>query len=612
MAIKPPPMKKTKGIFPLGEAAEWTAARYGDKTAFRIWRKDHYDELTYRQFREQVDAIAQWLMAWGLKPGDRVAILSENRPEWAVTYFAIHRAGGVAVPVDRLLQVSGVRHILSDSASRLLFAGEKYIHSMEESAPISTLEGMVCFDGDVSEESLDMADIIREGEGANLPYPKRGLDELAQIMYTSGTTGVSKGVMHSSRNIVLDASLAARAVEMDENDNFLSVLPIHHAYECSLGLLCGLYMGVTITYARSLKSHDLLKDIKASNTTVIVGVPLLFEKIHQGIMRGLKKKSWVVRALYHLLMFLSRMSDKMFHKFIGGSIFKSFRDKTGFGTLRILICGGGPLNPKTFKFFNRFGILMLQGYGLTETSPNTHYTFKEYIRYDSVGVPYPGVECKLKDVDDNGVGEVCIRGDIVFIGYYKNEEATKAAFDDDGWFMTGDLGRLWGGEFLTITGRKKNVIVTGGGKNVYPEEIEHDLIESDFIQEVLVLGVKRSSGYGEEVAALVYPNYEEMDVFFEKGGRSEADKDLYSKVKKEIQKVTKPSTVKAAKSKRATEEDVHTLIKHEIKRLQKESPDFKRIRHFRIVDEEFQKTSTRKVKRFLYSGDMVKMSSGKM
>ena len=262
---------------------------------------------------------------------------------------------------------------------------------------------------------------------------------------------------------------------------------------------------------------------------------------------------------------------------LGKSFFKSVRDKAGFSTIRYFVSGGGPLNPATGSFFVRLGISMLQGYGLTETSPVTHVNRPENIRLETVGPPIPGVECKIVEPNSQGVGEVCIKGANVFKGYFKNEKATAEVIDADGWFHTGDLGRIHSGSMLQIMGRMKNMLVTGGGKNVYPEEVEHYLKMSDFIAEALVLGIPRESGYGDEVGALIYPDYEKIDLHFE------------------------------ARSIRATPKDVYNLIKSEINEKQRELSEYKRVRKFRLVEVEFEKTSTRKIKRFLYNGDMLKI-----
>jgi len=263
---------------------------------------------------------------------------------------------------------------------------------------------------------------------------------------------------------------------------------------------------------------------------------------------------------------------------LGSKVFKGLREKAGFGTVKFFVSGGGPLDPATAVFFNRLGIRMMQGYGLTETSPVTHVNPPWKVSHVTVGPPIPGIECRIVDVRESGVGEICIRGSNVFSGYYKNEEATRQCLDDDGWFRTGDLGAIRDDNYLQIMGRVKNMLVTGGGKNVYPEEIEHHLNRRRFIAESLVLGVQRNSGYGEDVAALIYPDYEQVDLHFEK------------------------------LDEKPTSDDVYQLIKQEINEAQQDLENSKRIRQFRIVEDEFQKTSTRKVKRFLYSGDMLNVN----
>jgi long-chain acyl-CoA synthetase len=258
---------------------------------------------------------------------------------------------------------------------------------------------------------------------------------------------------------------------------------------------------------------------------------------------------------------------------LGIVLFKGLRKKAGMGTLKYFITGGAAIDPETSKFFNRFGILMLQGFGITETSPLTHFTPPSKIRHDCVGLPIPDLKCKISNPDADGVGELYVKGANVFMGYYKNEKATREAFDEEGWFKTGDLGKIHEDGYLQITGRKKNLIVTPGGKNVYPEEIEHYLNRSIYIAESIVMGILHKSGTGEDVGALIYPDYEQIDIYFDN---------------KQIQ---------------PNKEDIHKLIKSEIKKALIELQSYKQIRKFKIHEEEFQKTSTRKIKRFLYDTD---------
>lgn len=569
-----------KGVFPLSELVQRTADEVGDRPVMRTHNgKDGYDEITYPELRDRINAIARWLVDQGIKSGDRVAVLGENSPSWAASYLGIQTAGAIVVPVDSLMPPSGMRHILSDSGARMLFMSGRFAPVIEELETISTLEKYICFAKGQGSEYLYLEDVVHEGKSIQADLPKRSLDELAAFLYTSGTTGHSKGVMLSQRNIVSNVAAASRILDIGPDDTFISVLPVHHSFEATAGFLLPLYCGASITYARSLKSAEIVEDIKNTGVTLMIGVPLLFEKMQQGMIRKVRQQG--KEKLVNSLIKVVKTGNKVGLD-LGKPLFKSLRQKGGLDKVKIFVSGGGPLDPVTAYFFNSLGLRLFQGYGLTETSPVTHVNLPWRIRHETVGPPIPGVECKIINPNDQGVGEVCVKGPNIFQGYYKNDEATKATFTEDGWFKTGDLGFIHKDSYLQITGRAKNMLVTGGGKNVYPEEIEFYLNRTPFIAESLVLGIPRDKGLGDEVAALIYPDYEQVDLHFEEQG------------------------------KKASEKDVFDLIKQTVREAQQELADYKRIKTFRIVEEEFQKTSKRSIKRFLYNGEMVKVNGEKV
>lgn len=567
-------LRPDRGVFPLSELAERSARDFGPHPAMRTWAEDGYKVRTYDEVKSTSHAVARWLLGQEIRRGDRIAVLGENRPEWAFSYLGIQSSGAVAVPVDSLMPPAGIRHILQNSGARILFVSGRFISVISEMAEIKTLEKIVCFDEGEHNGALLWNDILKEAEAIDVEFPKRELDELAAILYTSGTTGHSKGVMLSQRNIMSNVATASRIFPVGTEDTFLSVLPIHHSFEATCGFLVPLYCGSSITYARSMKSNELIADIRDTKVTMMVGVPLLYEKMHAGILRGIKKKG--KEKIFNTMYGVVSLGDKVGMK-LGGKIFSGLREQAGFGTVKYFASGGGPLDPATARFFNRLGICMLQGYGLTETSPITHINPPWNIKDITVGPTIPDVECKIIDKNEHGIGEVCLKGPNIFLGYYQNQEATDEVMDKDGWFKTGDLGMIHADGYLQIMGRQKNMLVTGGGKNVYPEEVEHYLNRSKFIAESLVLGKPRESGYGEEVIALIYPDYEQVDLHYE------------------------------AQEKKPTDRDIYNLIKAEITETQLDIADYKRVRRFRIVEEEFQKTSTRKVKRFLYKGDEIEV-----
>ncbi len=573
---------EAREIFPLSELAERSALSFGELPVMRILIGDEYREWNYNELNHRVRAIARWLISQGIGSGDHIAILGDNSPEWEASYLGIQAAGAICIPVDRMLPPPGISHVLSDSGSKMIFSSTGFLEIINDIREISTLKKWINFDNKKVGDSMDFEEVIAAGAKLDTPLPKRDIDEVAVILYTSGTTGHSKGVMLTSANIMSNASSAGRLYDVGPGDTFFSVLPVHHSFEATAGFIFPIFAGASITFSKSLKSADIISGIRETNVTFLLGVPLLFEKIQAGMLRGVKKKGKKTERLFKTLLGIVKFGE-IFGLKLGKPLFRSVREKAGFGTLRYLLSGGGPLDPEISKFFNRLGLLLMQGYGLTETSPCTHLTPPWFSKHECVGPTLPGVESKLIDLNDQGVGEVCIRGPNVFKGYYRNEEATKETFTDDGWFKTGDLGIIDKDDYLQITGRKKAMIVTAGGKNVYPEEIEFYLNRSPFIAESVVLGVPREQGMGEEVAALIHPDYEQLDIHFEELGKG-----------------------------RPTDEDIHQLINKEVKSVQKNLADDKRIKTFRIFEDEFQKTTKRTIKRFLYTGEMIKVNGAKV
>lgn len=563
-------------LFPLGELAQRSAEKYGDAPAMRVKIEDQWVVWSYNDLSDRVHSLANWLIDWGLKPGDNIAVLGENGREWEATYLAIQRAGGVCVPVDRMLPASGIRHILADSASRLLFADSSFLSAVEDVETIDTLEGMISLNEVRGPGMLTFNEAVESGRKLDVQYHPKELDDLASILYTSGTTGHSKGVMLSSRNILSNAMAAGRVFGCGPKDVFLSVLPVHHSFEATAGFIFPLFNGASISFAPSLAGPEIVQAIRETNVTYMCGVPLLFEKMQQGILRKVRKAGKRKERLFNTVMGVVAFGEK-FGLNLGKPLFRSMREDGGLTSIRYFLSAGGPLDPEIGKFFNRLGLTTFQGYGLTETSPCTHLTPDWKIRHECVGPALPGVECKILDPDSQGIGEVCVKGDNVFLGYYKNPEATKECFTEDGWFRTGDLGIIHQDGYLQITGRAKALIVTAGGKNVFPEELEFYLNRMRFIAESVVVGIKRKLGVGEEVGALIYPDYEQIDLHDEEKG------------------------------KKSTADEIRQLVQDEVKKAMKQVADYKKIKTFRIFDSEFQKTTKRTIKRFLYSGDMVDM-----
>ena len=569
----------SRELFPLGELSKRSAEAFGDRPVMRVYRDKKWNTWSFRDLHRNVSAISQWLIEWGIKPGDKVAILGENSPEWEATYLGVQTVDGVCVPVDRMLPASGIRHILQDSESRILFADAHFLQMVDEVEPVHTLETTVALDCQRCDAPQTFDDVIAAGSGKNHPLPKLDIEDIAAILYTSGTTGHSKGVMLTSRNIISNGEAAGRLFGTGPGDVFLSVLPVHHSFEATAGFIFPIFSGATIAFSPSLAGPEIVAAIRENKVTYMCGVPLLFEKMQAGILRNVRNAGKSKESLFKTMMGVVKLGEKAGLK-LGFPLFHGLREKAGLGTIKYFLSAGGPLDPEIGKFFNRFGLTTFQGYGLTETSPCTHLTPYWRIRHECVGPTLPGVECKILDPDATGVGEVCVKGPNVFVGYYKNEEATKACFTEDGWFRTGDLGMIHNDGYMQITGRAKALIVTAGGKNVFPEEIEFYLNRMRFIAESVVVGIKRKLGFGEEVGALIYPDYEQIDLHDEEKGT------------------------------KSTTDEIRELVQAEIKKAMKNLADYKRIKMFRIFDGEFQKTTKRTIKRFLYSGELIEMEGG--
>ncbi|QJA05618.1 long-chain fatty acid--CoA ligase [Thermosulfurimonas marina] len=542
---------------------------FGPRPALSIFREGTYQHLTYAELGERVRLLASGLRALGFSRGEKCALLGPNSPEWAQAYLAILAAGGVCVPIDSLLKPYEFRHIFEEARVRFIFVARRFLETVleiEEERPhfrkIIALESLP----ERSSKLLDLPELLEKGR----KRPREPLfpdpEELAVLIYTSGTTGRAKGVMLTHRNLVSDVVACYRSLPVDENDRFLSVLPLHHTFECTGGFLLPLYSGAHITFARSLKSRDILADLRASKATIMLGVPLLFQKLYEGLERAVRKASLPRRTLFQALLRVSGAAERWGKEETAGRLlFRGLREKAGLSHLRFFVSGGAPLPPHLPRAFRRLGIKLFQGYGLTEASPVLAVNPPEAPKDESVGLPLPGVEVKVRDPDSQGVGELCFRGPMVMKGYFENPEATRAAFDEEGFLRTGDLGYVDEEGYIYVCGRAKNLIVTPAGKNVYPEEIEAELDKSPYILESMVFGFPREGG--EEVWAVIVPDYEAIERDFH--GRH------------------------------LSEKDVEALISREVKARMAPLADYKRVKRFLLREEEFPKTSTRKIKRHL-------------
>ncbi len=562
-------MQNNKGIATLPEMVRHSVAEFGDRPAL-IARQPRGDRvITFGELGNKVESLARGLIADGLPKNGKCAILGPNSPEWAIAYLAVTCAGGICVPIDSQLTENEILHLMADAKVYMAFVAPKFLDRV-----LSTSRGfprpkhviVLALDTKgIPRNVMPFEELFRHGQRTRRPLPNRDPGDIAAIIYTSGTTGRPKGVMLTHGNIVSDITACYQVMEFGQ-ERFLSILPMHHTLECTAGFLLPIYSGSAITFARSLKSRSILEDLKASRATVMIGVPLLFQKMLDGIHRGIKRMPSAQRMIFHIIMNAVKTGEGLGMKNLGMHFFRNLRELAGLGSLRFLVVGGAPLMPKISREFRWLGIKMLQGYGLTEASPVLTINPVDEPVDESIGKPLSGVEVRILEPDENGVGELAFRGPMIMKGYYEDPEATQEVLDPDGWLKTGDLGYRDKKGYLYICGRVKNLIVTPAGKNVYPEEIEACINRSPFVLESMVYGYNK--GAGEEVRAVIVPDYEAI------GGYSSG--------------------------KRQSGQDINKLISREVKKANKMLAPFKRVVSFTLMDEEFPKTSIRKIKRHLF------------
>ncbi|MCK4857521.1 MAG: AMP-binding protein [candidate division Zixibacteria bacterium] len=539
-----------------------SAEKYPYRPAFWLREGERFLSLNYRDLAARVLDVAAGFQQLGLKAGDRAGIYAPNSPEWGIAYLAILAAGGVVVPLDVQLKLFELRSIIAKANLKFLFCAESSQPELAElKALVAPHPEIISLEGN-DYSTLSLARLEKLGRQAEFEPAEVDPQKMAVLLFTSGTSGEAKGVMLSHVNIVADVEASARYLPLTSDDRALSVLPLHHTFEATAGFLYPLSVGASIGYASSLKSTQIAADIKTLGITIMCGVPLLYEKMYLRLKRALADASRLKRVYVNLGLKVSALLRRLFRMSAGRAIFKPLRAKAGLATIRMFVSGGAAMNPEISRFFCDLGIDLVQGYGLTETAPVLTVNTIRKNRYASVGRPLPGVEVRIIDPDAGGIGEIAVKGDMVMIGYYENEAAT-AEVMQEGFFFTGDLGYLDDDGYLYITGRKKNVIISPAGKNIYPEEIEAALDNSPYILESAVLS--RPRGSGEEPIAVVVPDYEIINA---------GDRHL-------------------------TDNEIEKIVRSEVERIGKQMAEFKRIRDVVIYSGELPKTSTRKVKKYI-------------
>lgn len=476
------------------------ATRWHNLPALWRWVDARFEPVTYATLIDAVARLAARLQEHGAGPETRVAIRHGDRFTFGVTYLATLWTGATAVPLDPMLTPTEVSGILSDSEAALYITDS--LLSFSDRPELTT-------------RALELSSLWPRFASGDVSIPApRALDpeSLAILIFTSGTTGYSKGVMLSHANIVTDIMAIQEMHLLEHTDKLLSVLPIHHAFESTAGFLYPLSIGAQVAYARSLKSNEILEDLRSTKATVILAVPLLYEKMANTIQKKVSEASLLRRRFFGVLSTLSTFGHKIGWRTSGQTLFRSARTKAGLGSLRLVVSGGAALPAGVSAFFDNFGIPILQGYGLSETSPVATVNRPGHHRHGTCGPALPGVEVRVDGASPEGVGEIAVRGPMVMQGYWKRPEDTEAVLVDD-WLLTGDLGSIDRYGHIHVVGRSKNVIISGAGKNIYPEEVESVLNAQPGIGESMVFGFTRDGKTGETVAAIIVPDTEWFAAF---------------------------------------------------------------------------------------------------
>jgi long-chain acyl-CoA synthetase len=539
--------------------------RYSDRIAFRLTTSEGYRDYTYKEAYDKSREVARSLLAKGLPRGARIAVLSENRPEWVIAYLGIYLAGGIVVPLDAQISPPEWRRLLDDSESLTIFVSGGLFSKLREALPdLQPPREIVCFDTLIQgqDSCIGFDSFLQRSHSVNPPsaLPECQSSDAVAIIYTSGTTGTPKGVMLTHGNIMAELQAVLSSVHADETDSLLCLLPLQHVLASVINVLVPLYLGAQVVFADTLKRSEILAALEQAGITILVTVPQFFYLFHDRIMDELNRKSVLTRLVFPIMRHFNRICIAGFGANLGkvffGKVHRSFGSK-----LRLFVCGGSSFDAKVAADFRDMGFAIIQGYGLTETTGACSVTRVENNVIGSTGPALPGVEISISSPDEKGVGEILIRGPIVMKGYYNNPEATAEAFEN-GWFRSGDLGRLDDKGNLYITGRKKEIIVLPSGKNIYPDELEAHFLQCPYIEDIAVISIKDSSGREarEHLHAVVVPNFE------------------YMKAKKIA--------------------NIREILRDEIGRMSSKLPQYKRLMSYQIQADPLPYTTTQKIRRF--------------
>jgi long-chain acyl-CoA synthetase len=537
-----------------------------DAVALRHKQNGEWVTITYGELLQRTRGVSEAVHSLGQGAGAHVAIFFDNEYRWPEIYLGLSAAAITAVPVDAKLREREVAHILRDSEAGVVFVSARTYSIIREVADqLPLLKHVIVLDGEslIPKENTavsyhDYATLVAEhtdaANGATayfesaIPSPT----DIASIIYTSGTTGRQKGAMLSHGNFCSNVEVLLDLILVRHDDNFLLVLPLHHVFAFTGNLLIPLAAGAEISFVESLRTVG--ENVRQVSPTVLIGVPLLLDKMYAKIRAGLRK---------------NKVASFMFAVGLRKPVIKGIRQNLG-GKLRLAVVGGAPSDPAMLRGFMQLGVPVLEGYGLTETAPVLTLNPLTKPKPGSIGKPLPNVDLRIDTPNEDGIGEIVARGPNIMQGYFKNQAATDDAIRD-GWFFTGDMGYIDDEGYVIITGRRKNLIVNREGKNIYPEEVEAQILTSPYILECLALGYATAGETGERVGLIVVPDQAAID--------AEAQHRKH----------------------RLSDDEIQALLRDEVKKAANHLADYKRPRCIRVRTEEFEKTSTSKVKRYLYA-----------
>ena len=532
------------------------SSQYSDRICLQIKKDSIWERWTYGQIENLSLRVGAFLIKEGFKKGDFAAICLENRPEWVIIYLGIMAAGLRCVPLDPQLTEQEIENLLNDCSAKIIFVSNAVFQAKNINKIKAKLNKIVILDMDIEKDNLIGLAQVKTTLFEGVIWPEVFCEDIASLIYTSGTIDKPKGVMLTHKNLCSDFQSIDKLKLFSDKDTFISILPLHHGYPFMITLITPLFCRARVTYTASLRSDELLNLMKEAKVTVLVGVPQLFSIFYTNILEKMKKIPILLRiplsGLIEVLWQIRRLSGINLSKLVLSKIHAPFGK-----TLRFFACGGAKLNGEVERFLVKIGFTILQGYGLTETSPVVTFNPLKRQKIGSVGRVIPDVELKINNPDAAGMGEIIIKGPIVMQGYY-NRAQESASVLKDGWFYSGDLGYIDKNKYLYITGRKKEIIVLSSGKNIYPEEVESHYSKSPYIKEICVLGVGGSEE--ERLTAVVVPDADYC--------RSKGDVDLNS------------------------------VIRWELENLSQGLASYKHIKGYIIVKEEIARTRLGKIKRY--------------